>query len=235
MNPLIQVKSAFEQNILPQKIFEQISSRFNLVIDGINRIESSSGVQFPTAYVDPSIVVTNSGGNSFDYGILFARTLPVQLDDSFRVVIQISAPLVAYGLKGTIHAILAHEFLHYLELVRKVSTMDLLSDEMTSNLFENVYSDSEKLFEPRAVFNDKTLLLHITKKFPSGFRDFKLEDKTIKFWIDQNLPISKISLDRNAVKLSTESLSKIHFDPKLLSKINDFELKSKRIRKKQLY
>ncbi len=235
MDPLIQVKSAFEQNILPQKIFEQISSRFNLVIDGINRIESSSGVQFPTAYVDPSIVVTNSGGNSFDYGILFARTLPVQLDDSFRVVIQISAPLVAYGLKGTIHAILAHEFLHYLELVRKVSTMDLLSDEMTSNLFENVYSDSEKLFEPRAVFNDKTLLLHITKKFPSGFRDFKLEDKTIKFWIDQNLPISKISLDRNAVKLSTESLSKIHFDPKLLSKINDFELKSKRIRKKQLY
>ena len=38
----------------------------------------------------------------------------------FQVVIQISAPLIAYGLKGTIHAILAHEFLHFLELIRKI-------------------------------------------------------------------------------------------------------------------
>ena len=38
---------------------------------------------------------------------------------------------------------------------------------------------------PRAVFSDKTLLLHITKKFPSGFRDYKLEDKVIKYWIEK--------------------------------------------------
>ena len=68
--------------------------------------------------------------------------------------------------------------------------MELISDELSGNLFENVYSDETRLFEPRAVFKDRTLLNHITKKFPSGFRDYKLEDKVIKFWSDRNLPKS---------------------------------------------
>ena len=80
--------------------------------------------------------------------------------------------------------------------------MELLSDEISVNLFENVYADNERLFEPRAVFNDNTLLSHITKKFPAGFRDYKLEDKVIKYWIEENLPTTKIMLDTNTTKLS---------------------------------
>ena len=58
-------------------------------------------------YVDPSILVTGNT-NSLDVGILYARTIPLVTNNSIHVVIQISAPLFAYGLKGTIHAILAH-------------------------------------------------------------------------------------------------------------------------------
>ena len=113
--------------------------------------------------------------------------------------------------------------------------MELISDEISGNLFENVYSDETRLFEPRAVFKDRTLLNHITKKFPSGFRDYKLEDKVIKFWSDRNLPKSNISLDANNVKLSAESLSNIKLDPKFIIKITELEQKSSKIRKKKLY
>ena len=166
---------------------------------------------------------------------MFARTIPIVTKNTLQVVIQISAPLVAYGLKGTIHAILAHEFLHYLELIRKISKMELLSDEISVNLFENVYADNERLFEPRAVFNDNTLLSHITKKFPAGFRDHKLEDKVIKYWIEENLPTTKIALDTNTTKLSTDLISKMKINPKLIAKIESFELKLLRLRKKILY
>ena len=166
---------------------------------------------------------------------MFARTIPVVAKNTLQVVIQISAPLVAYGLKGTIHAILAHEFLHYLELIRKISKMELLSDEISVNLFENVYADNKRLFEPRAVFNDNTLLSHITKKFPDGFRDYKLEDKVIKYWIEENLPTTKITLDTNTAKLSTDLISKMKLNPKLISKIESFELKGSKLRKKILY
>ncbi len=187
------------------------------------------------AYVEPSLVLSSSDSNSYEYGILFARTIPVMFEEKFQVVIQISAPLIAYGLKGTIHAILAHEFLHFLELMRKISKMELLSDEISGNLFENVYSDETRLFEPKVVFKDRMLLNHITKKFPAGFRDYKLEDKVIKFWADRNLPKSNISLDTNNVKLSVESLSKIKLDPKFILKIEQLEEKSLKLHKKKLY
>lgn len=233
MDPLIKVKEAHQKGILPDDIFNLIKKRFPLAVSGINRIENASGINYPIAYVDPSIVLSSS--SSYDYGILFARTIPLIFENQLQVVIQISSPLIAYGLKGTIHAILAHEFLHYLDLIRKVSKMELLSEEISGNLFENVYADSTRLFEPRAVFNDRTLLLHITKKFPAGFKDYKLEDKTIKFWIKKGLPTTNITMDTNIVKLSTEVLSKIKLDKTLLKKMTDLEEKNSKLRKKKLF
>ena len=235
MNPLLKVREAFQNGILPEKEYSLIVKRFPIVVSGISRIEKASGVNFPIAYVEPSVTMSSSSVNSFEYGILFARTIPIIAKNNFNVVIQISAPLVAYGLKGTIHAILAHEFLHYLELIRKISDMELISDEISANLFENFHADSERLFEPRAVFTDKTLLSHITKKFPSGFRDYKLEDKVIKRWIEKSLPTTSITLDTNITKLSPDLVSKIRLAPNLISKIKSFELKASKLRKKRLY
>jgi hypothetical protein len=235
LDPLIRLKTAHSESLIPDDVFNLITKRFPLILKGIDRIEKASGIQYPIAYVEPSLVISAPNPNSYEYGILFARTLPVMFDDKFQVVIQISAPLIAYGLKGTIHAILAHEFLHFLELIRKISKMDLLSDEVSGNLFENVYSDETRLFEPRAVFNDRTLLTHITKKFPAGFRDYKLEDKVMKFWADKNLPKTNISLDTNTVKLSVESLSKIKISSLFISKIDQLQEKSLKIHKKKLY
>ena len=235
MDPLVRFRDAHSKGLIPNDIYDLTLKRFPIVVAGINRIEKASGIQYPVAYVEPSLVLSSSNSNSYEYGILFARTIPVMFEEKFQVVIQITAPLIAYGLKGTIHAILAHEFLHFLELARKISKIELISDEISGNLFENVYSDETRLFEPKAVFKDRVLLDHITKKFPAGFRDYKLEDKTIKFWADRDLPKSNISLDTNNVKLSVESLSKIKLDPKFISKIEQLEEKSSKINKKTLY
>jgi hypothetical protein len=235
LDPLVRLKDAHFKEIIPDDVYDLILNRFPITVAGINRIEKASGIRYPIAYVEPSLVISSPNPNSYEYGILFARTIPIMFEEKFQVVIQISAPLIAYGLKGTIHAILAHEFLHFLELIRKISKTELLSDEISGNLFENVYSDETRLFEPRVVFKDRTLLNHITKRFPDGFRDFKLEEKVIKFWADRNLPKSNISLDTNTVKLSMESLSKIKLDPTFISKIEQLEEKSSKIHKKRLY
>ena len=234
MNPLQKLSQSLENGVIPKSTYELIQKRFHLVSDGIMRIEKASSIKYPTMYVEPSILISGST-NSLDVGILYARTIPLIVHNSIHVVIQISAPLVAYGLKGTIHAILAHEFLHYLELVTRLSKTELLSDEISSNLFENVYSDNTRLLEPRSVFNDNMLISHITKKFPSGFRDYKLEDKVIKFWIEQKLPVSKISLDTNTVKLNATQLSNIKLDELLLQQLEIIKTKNSKLRKKRLY
>tara|TARA_B100001750_G_C15505504_1_gene600079 strand:- start:241 stop:945 length:705 start_codon:yes stop_codon:yes gene_type:complete len=234
VDPLKRIQDAKNDSILPPNIIDLIEKRFPLVISGIKRIEVASQINYPIAYVDPSIIITDNY-NSTDVGILFARTIPVVLKDSIQIVIQISAPLVAYGLKGTIHAILAHEFLHYLELVTRLSKMEIVSDEISSNLFENVYSDNARLLEPRSVFNDTTLISHITKRFPSGFRDYKLEDKVMKFWINEKLPVAKISLDTNTVKLNPKLLSNVKFSELLLQKLEIVQARNSKLRKKKLY
>jgi len=234
LDPLLKVHQSHKNGLLPDKIYHIITERFPVILSGINRIEKASGINFPIAYVEPSVVLSHSH-SSTDLGILFARTTPVVTAEKLEIIIQITAPLVAFGLKGTIHAILAHEFLHYLELVRRISKMELLSDELSGNLFESAYSDATRLFNPRAVFDDKTLLLHITKKFPEGFRDYKLEDKVVKFWIEKNLPSTKITMDTNIAKIPSEILAKSKFDPKLESKLDEITQKMSKFRKKKLY
>ncbi|MDC0064332.1 hypothetical protein OAJ67_05010 [Candidatus Nitrosopelagicus sp.] len=234
MNPLEKVSESFENGIIPKTTYELIQKRFSLVSDGIMRIEKASSIKYPIIYVEPSIIISGTT-NSLDIGILYARTIPLITDDSIHVVIQVSAPLVAYGLKGTIHAILAHEFLHYLELVTRLSNNELISDEISSNLFENVYSDNTRLLEPRSVFNDNTLISHITKRFPSGFHDYKLEDKVLKLWIQEKLPVSKISLDTNTIKLNAMQLSNIKLDELLLQQLEIIKTKNSKLRKKKLY
>ena len=234
MNPLQKVSQSFENGIIPEPTYKLIQKRFSLVSNGIKRIEKASSIKYPIVYIEPSIIISGTT-NSLDIGILYARTIPLIIDNSIHVVIQVSAPLVAYGLKGTIHAILAHEFLHYLELITRLSNNELISDEISSNLFENIYSDNTRLLEPRSVFNDNTLISHITKKFPSGFRDHKLEDKVLKLWIEKKLPVSKISLDTNTVKLNATQLSNIKLDELLLQQLEIIKTKNSKLRKKKLY
>lgn len=234
MDPLLKVSEAHKNGILPDKVYSLIVDRFQIVLEGIGRIEKASGINFPLAYIEPSVVISQPAG-SFDYGIFFARTLPVIVNEKVEIIIQITAPLVAYGLKGTIHAILAHEFLHYLELTKRMSKMEIVSDEISGNLFESMYADTTRLFEPRAVFDDKTLLLHITKKFPEGFRDYKLEDKVMKNWIQKKLPTINIALDSNTVKIPADVLAKTQVDPSLIQKLDQIEQRASKLRKKKLY
>lgn len=235
MDPLFKVRDALDQGAIPDATYARIAERFPLVLSGIGRIERASGLDYPAAYVEPSAIVSRPDPGTFQYGILFARTIPVVTDAGLQVVIQVSAPLVAYGLKGTVHAVLAHEFLHYVELVRRVSRMEVLSDEISGSIFENAYADGTRLFEPAAVFGDRTLLAHITKRFPAGFRDYRLEEKTVKLWIDRGLPKTGIALDSNTTRLSAESLARARPDPALLARLPDMEQKSARIKRRRGY
>lgn len=234
MDPLRQLKEAHLRAIIPDDVFDLVVERFSIVLEGINRIEKASRIRFPVAYVEPSMVVTTADPN-IGYGILYARTIPVPANSSFGIIIQITAPLIAYGLKGTIHAVLAHEFLHYLELVWRVSNMRITSDHISASLFENAYSDESRLFDPRAVFDDRTLISHITKRFPAGFRDRRLEDKVTKYWQSRQLPKSSVTIDSNNVKIAAKSLATARFEPDLIQAIGRISERNSKLRRKRLY
>src|SRR5579885_1100991 len=113
-DPLYKVHNSYKSGQLPQRIYDLVVKRFPLVVEGIKRVEEASKLKYPYYYVEPSLVISTSAVEFTQLGILFARTIPIVGDDNLlHVVVQITAPLIAFGLKGTIHAILAHEFMHY--------------------------------------------------------------------------------------------------------------------------
>jgi hypothetical protein len=156
---------------------------------------------------------------------LFAQTIPVvKKNNEIDIVIRITAPLVIYGLLGTIHAILAHEFMHYLELLDRIIKMDIISDQLSTSMFENRYLDSGRLIEAKFVFrSDHALRNHITKRFPEGFKDTRLEKKTIKYWMNKGLPSITVSLDSNIAKIPIEAMANLNVDQGVKDKILEFE------------
>lgn len=220
MDPLRKVEDARLARVLPQSMYKKVTTRFKFVQDGIARIKKASGIKYPEYYVEPAMVLSTSPLETEQFGVLFARTMPVVSEDNrINVIVQLTAPLIAFGMKGTIHAILAHEFLHYLELMGRIVKMDIVSDELSGTLFEGRYADLTRLFEANAVFKDKSLLRLITKKFPEGFQDSKLEKKSLKLWLNKGLPSTRISMEQNVVRIPISAVANTEIDQNLKEKI----------------
>jgi len=228
-DPLRMIEDARRSAQIPEKIYQRIADRFHIVMDGVNRIEHASGVKYPRYYFLPELVLVSSSVEYDEVGIFFARTIPtIGYNNRLNVVIQITAPLVAYGLIGTVHAILAHEFLHYLELVRRIIKMNLVSDEISSSLFEEKYSDDDRLMNAKVVFSsDPTLIRHISNRFNDGFRDPGLEKIAINEWIDKGLPVTKVRIDCNIIKIPFESIVSLEVDDDVKDKISGYEMASR--------
>ena len=224
-NSLQKVEDALNNGQLPRKIYDLIVNRYEIVSKGIQRIENATGLKYPYYYVEPNLVISISQVEFSQFGIFFARTIPVVNEQKqLNIVIQLTAPLIAFGLLGSIHAILAHEFIHYLNLVSRIMRMDIISDSISSTLFEERYGDSSRLIEPKLVFkSDRALIDHITKKFPEGFSDLRLEAKVINEWIHRRLPTLKVAIDSNIIKLPIEIMANLEIDEIVKERILDFE------------
>src|SRR5918996_3576832 len=228
-DPLIKVRDARELELIPPEIYSIIVERFYIVEMGIQRIERASGLKYPRYYIDPTLII--AAPSSFadlqfaQFGFLFAQTIPVvKKNNEIDIVIRITAPLVIYGLLGTIHAILAHEFMHYLELLSRIIKMDIISDELTPSLFENIYRDSSRLLEAKCVFrSDQVLRNHIARKFTEGFKDARLEEKTIKYWLNRGLPSVNVPLDSNIIKIPAEAVVGLKIGQEIREKLLEFE------------
>ena len=144
------VRITTDSGQLPTKVYRLINDRFHLVIQGISRIERATGITYPLYYIEPNLIVSTSAIESGQFGILFARTIPIVVNNDLRIVIQITAPLITCGHLGSIHAILAHEFLHYLQLTSKIIKMDVLSDEISRTLFEQKYMDHSQTYSGKS-------------------------------------------------------------------------------------
>lgn len=221
INPLALIYKSYKEGVLDTKTYQQSLKRINIVNEAISRIESITSVEYPDYVIEPSILIGTSDVEFGQHSILYARTMPYRTqDDQIKIIIQLSAPLIIYGLRGTIHAVIAHEFLHYLNTMRNIIEMKINSDIISATSFETSFIDDEKTLNPNRVYKgDRALLRLLSMKFVQGLTDVKLDVKTQQLWIRKNKPSQQISLSRNYTRLPFTAFANTQVEEHLRSKI----------------
>ena len=200
---------------LDKKTKKSVEAKMKNLLACVSEVEKFSGLKYPPYYVEPVLTVTESNDNAGGLGVLYARTVPIEANGRVEIVVEVTAPLLLYATKVTLRLVLAHEFLHYVELVRNFTKMDVVSQISSSSIFEERYTDSSRAVEPGKVFTNKKLVSDLKRRTSAGLDDEKLNEKCKTKWIEKGHPVAKIALAGNQVRVSMESVVRSNFDPKV--------------------
>lgn len=223
MDPLVLLDQAVAQEKVPRAIATKVRKRMSLVQAAIQRTEKASGLRYPPFYIEPSLPCSRTGAEYGQMGVLFARVIPTTVTGSVVILVQFSAALVAFGTKGTIEAIAAHEFTHYVDLVRKMSTKEITSDEVVTTLYEASFRDAEHTVAPKLIFSEKALVSLISRKFKNDLVDAALSKKAEALWVAKNLPIHWVGPEENTLRVPMAVVAASRFDPAVLAKISEMQ------------
>ena len=220
MRPLYRFEEEETLALMPKSIIKKVQTRIKLVEKGIERVEEASEMKYPLYYIEPILPLMQSKLEVGKSGALFARTIPITTaNNELKIIIQLSAALVVFGLTGTIEGVMAHEFLHYVEYAKKFSSGNITSHETSTSVYQSMYSDRCHLVNPKSVFNNRTLINLINRKFETGLMDEKLNRKTEEKWIKKKLPHKYVRPEDNTNAISPTSIFNY--------KITDHNLKDK--------
>jgi hypothetical protein len=209
---------------LKPALISKVKARGKYLFGAVARVEKASGLRYPPYYVDPNLPVAVTSMEYGSLGAFFARVIPTTYEGKISIIVQFTAPLVLFGAKGTIEAVVAHEFTHYLDLVKRISSTTILSDERASTLFEAGFADEERVVGPSKVFaHDKALARLVQKKFTPNLTDEKLDEKVSKSWIGKGLPTRRATTEENNVRLDMSMVARTRFDPSLIERIKAME------------
>jgi hypothetical protein len=224
MDKMFKFEDANIRGLFNKRFLSSINRKVENLDSCIKKVEAASNINFPECYIEPVLPIYT--GSTGEIAVYYARTIPYPSLSGLSVIVEVSAALLCYSTSLSLKIILAHELLHYIELVRRMSKFELLSDEVRSNSFEAAYSDLEKVIKPEYVYSDKRLVKLVAKKFEYGFEDFKLKDKILNQWINKGKPVAELPPEKNMVRIPVSIILTAKFDPFLLLRIKEIGKKA---------
>jgi hypothetical protein len=223
-DPFVLVDRFAAQGKLKPALVTKVKARGPYLLAAVARVEKATGLRYPPYYVEPTLPIAVTSVEYGSVGAFFARVIPTAFEGRISIIVQFTAPLILFGTKGTVEAVAAHEFTHFLDLVKRLSRTDVVSEERVSTLFEAGYADEERVISPSRVFaRDKALAKLVQKRFTPNLTDPKLDDKVSKAWIGKGLPTRRVATEENNVRLDMSMVARTKFDPSLLEKIAAME------------
>jgi len=216
-DPFVVLDKSVAQGKLKPALAAKVKARGKYLAGAVARVEKATGLRYPPFYVEPTLPLAVTSAEYGSMGAFFARVIPTAFEGRLSIIVQFTAPLVLFGGKGTVEAVAAHEFTHYVDLVRRLSRTTILSDERVSTLFEAGHADEGRVANPAKVFaKDRPLAALVKRKFTPNLNDPRLDAKVSAKWIEAGLPTRRVVPEENTVRLDSQTVAGASFDPVLL-------------------
>lgn len=208
MNPMELIRKAVNEGKIPAEYESKVELGLSKITDAVNKVEKSTGAKYPLWFISPYSLLMK-GGNLYSEAIVYSRFVPISDGSSLLLTVELTAPLVAFGSKGTISSAVAHEFLHYLNFLALLRDRSIRSSGVTDEVIEALGIDEGELFTADLVYSKSKYLLRVlNEKFSDGLNDDALNKRTITKWINAGLPTIVMSPSDNQVKLPVAVLMK---------------------------
>jgi hypothetical protein len=212
MDALFKISSS---EVIDKRTKSSVARKLKTVQTLVSEIESMTKFGYPPYYIEPVLTVAETLDNVGGLGVLYARTIPVETSGTVQIVVELTAALLLYATKKTLRLVLAHELLHYVELVRNFTRLEIASEITSESIYEERHTDYSRAVDPSMVFSSKSLVRDLRKRTFAGFDDEKLNEKCRAKWIEKGLPVKKIPIGQNQVRISVEAIARSRFDPKV--------------------
>ena len=85
------------QKTIPKNIIKDIKRKKEIIENGINRIEEASKIRYPEYYIEPILPIAFTALERGSPTPYFARNIFHIWKGEVRIIIQLSAPLIAFG------------------------------------------------------------------------------------------------------------------------------------------
>ncbi len=227
MNPVVALDKAEAEGRIPKALANRVRARTKYLSGAVKRVERASDLAYPQYYIEPVLPLAQSRGEYGQMGVLYARVIPTTATGTLSIVVQFTAALVAFGAKGTLEAVAGHEFTHYVDLVRRLSRMNIASAERATTLFESTFADTERTVSPKMIFKDRALVKLIERKFRDILVDERLNAQVRTRWIEKKLPVRIVAPEENLVRVGMTSVLSTTFDPRVIGMIARLEGRTK--------
>ena len=116
--------------------------------------------------------------------------------------------------------------------MKKYPNIYIISDEISSTLFEAKYADACRSFKPELIFTHSNkspqIIKHLREKFQNHSVGERLIKKTKEDWINKSLPVRRVSLENNVSSIPIETIMKTKFDSDVGKRIKELEQNAKK-------
>ena len=210
------------RDLIPEDVYQRVLERSGELGSIISDVECLIGIRYPKAVVKPYLITLVYTNDVIYEANVYARTVVKPSTDlGVEFLVEFTAPLLLFASRDTLKAVVAHEMAHYVELLKRFVDFKLTSEAPPESFFEapsvdeSLSIDPEKLFGPDSVY---TKLIRET--FNDGLKDEELDRLVDEKWVKKGLPIVRVSVEENLVRLPVESILNLRVDDDLMARLS---------------